>query len=246
MKMVEQELEGESDNENESDKDEIDDINKAKILEPELAIDSPYAIKSESVKPNIEESKDQGFTRPKILILTGYKKMAFSIVNEIILQFNYGSWKKVIKRKRFNQEFDLADEEESVNDCFKLGISFLKNNQVKLYENLIDSDIIIASPLGLRLITGQDGEQENRREYDFLSSVQIVILDQAETFLYQNLEHLEEVLKSSNRVPKTLDILNDITRIQDIYLEKLGKNFRQSIVIQNFRSTDMNYIAKQF
>jgi U3 small nucleolar RNA-associated protein 25 len=110
---------------------------------------------------------------------------------------------------------------------------------------LIDSDIIVASPLGLRLITGQDGEQENRREYDFLSSVQIVILDQAENFLYQNMDHLEEVLKSINKVPKTLDILNDINRIQDIYLEKLFKNFRQSIAIHNFRSIDLDYIYKQ-
>ena len=100
--------------------------------------------------------------------------------------------------------------------------------------------------MGLRLVTGQDGEKENRREYDFLSSIQIVILDQAETFLYQNMEHLEEVLKSTNKMPKSLDILNDINRIQDIYLERIGKNFRQSIVIQNFRSQDLDFVTKQF
>lgn len=54
------------------------------------------------------------------------------------------------------------------------------------------------------------------------------------------------MLKSTNKVPKSLNILNDITRIQDIYLERLGKNFRQSIIIQNFRSMDMDYIIKQY
>jgi len=41
--------------------------------------------------------------------------MAFYIVNEIITQFNSGSWKKVIKKKRFRQEFDVQTE-ESIND----------------------------------------------------------------------------------------------------------------------------------
>ena len=171
--------------------------------------------------------------------------MAYDIVNEIIIQFNNGSWKKVIKKKRFKEEFDI-NSEEAVNDWFKVGISFLNNEQIKLYDNFIDWDLIIASPLGLRLITGQDGEQENRREYDFLSSIQILILDQAHIFMYQNTEHLEEVLKSTNKVPKSLDILNDINRIKDIYLEKLGKHFRQSIIVQNFRSMDIDYIIKEY
>ena len=171
--------------------------------------------------------------------------MAYDIVNEIITQFNNGSWKRVIKRKRFREEFD-PNSEEGVNDWFKVGISFLGNEKIKLYDNFIESDLIIASPLGLRLVTGQDGEEENRREYDFLSSIQILILDQAHIFQYQNTEHLEEVLKSTNKVPKSLDILNDINRIKDIYLEKLGKHFRQSIVVQNFRSMDIDYIIKEY
>lgn len=238
-------IEGEFDDESEDENEDVEEPNEA-VENPQKADKSPYVFeKPIDPEKGPEESKDQGFTRPKVLILTGYKKMAFQIVNELVLQFNFGSWKRVIKKKRFKQEFDV-NTEEAVNDCFKLGISFKNNDQMKLYENLIDSDIILASPLGLRLITGQEGEQENRREYDFLSSVQIVILDQAETFLYQNLEHLEEVLKSTNKVPKSLDILNDINRIQEIYLERLGRNFRQSIVVQNFRSVDMDYIIKQY
>jgi len=235
--MVEAELDDES--EGEEDKE-------LEVQQDDEPVESPFVFeKPYQPAEDEEDCKDQGFTRPKVLILTGYKNMAYKIVNEIILQLNCGSWRKVIKRKRFKKEFDPMTE-EAVNDCFKIGLSIINNEQIKLYENLIDSDIIIASPLGLRMITGQDGEQENRREYDFLSSVQIVILDQAETFLYQNTEHLEEVLKSTNKVPKTLDILNDITRIQDIYLEKLGRNFRQSIVLQEFRSTDIDFVVKSY
>ena len=105
-KMVEAELDDESESENE----------KEEPQEQESTIESPFVIKSDKVRfDGIEEAKDQGFTRPKVLILTGYKKMAYYIVNEIITQFNYGSWKKVIKKKRFKQEFDL-NSEEAVND----------------------------------------------------------------------------------------------------------------------------------
>lgn len=47
------------------------------------------------------------------------------------------------------------------------------------------------------------------------------MLDQAEAFVFQNLEHLEEVLKALNKYPKKLTQLNDITRIQEIYSAKL-------------------------
>ena len=105
-KLVEAELDDESDSDQEEDTKQQNDEQ----------IESPFIIPSDTVKfTNDEESKDQGFTRPKILILTGYKKMAFYIVNEIITQFNSGSWKKVIKKKRFRQEFDVQTE-ESIND----------------------------------------------------------------------------------------------------------------------------------
>lgn len=41
----------------------------------------------------------------------------------------------------------------------------------------------MASPLGLRLIIGAEGEAQ--RDYDFLSSIEVLILDQAEVFLMQ-------------------------------------------------------------
>jgi hypothetical protein len=108
--MIEAELDDESEGEDEEEPhvEEIEDQGEKKPSP--YVYESPYEADSSS-----EDRKDQGFTRPKVLILTGYKKMAYQIVNEIIIQFNYGSWKKIIRKKRFKQEFDL-NSEEAVND----------------------------------------------------------------------------------------------------------------------------------
>jgi U3 small nucleolar RNA-associated protein 25 len=69
-------------------------------------------------------------------------------------------------------------------------------------------------------------------DYDFLSSIEYLVLDQAEAFVFQNMEHLEEILKLINRTPKKLSELNDISRIKELYTangpngEKLPKLIR--------------------
>lgn len=91
---------------------------------------------------------------------------------------------------------------------------------------------------------------------DFLASIETLVLDQAEAFVFQNLEHVEEVLKALNKVPKKLTQLNDITRMKEIYSAKVPRNVkyesvigtnvhsyaqlvRQDIVIQKFTNLDL-------
>ena len=46
----------------------------------------------------------------------------------------------------------------------------------------------MASPLGLRMIIGGEGDKE--RDFDYLSSLEIIIVDQMDVFLMQNWDHL--------------------------------------------------------
>jgi hypothetical protein len=62
--------------------------------------------------------------------------------------------KKTSNKEKFLREFD--DENAAMDDDFKLGISF-NNKNIKLYAPFTNCDIILASPLSLKLVTGIKG-----------------------------------------------------------------------------------------
>ena len=68
-----------------------------------------------------------------------------------------------------------------------VGVAILQRG-IRLYAPFYSSDILIASPLGLRTIIG--GEGEKKRDFDFLSSIELLIIDQADIYLMQNWEHV--------------------------------------------------------
>lgn len=64
----------------------------------------------------------------------------------------------------------------NVDDCFRIGIALAKKS-LKLYTSFDESDILLCSPLGLRMIVGDS--EESHQERDFLSSIEVLIVDRA-------------------------------------------------------------------
>ena len=59
---------------------------------------------------------------------------------------------------------------------------------MKLYEKFYQSDIIVGSPLAIRILTGQESDvnaiEKQTIDFDFLSSIEYLVLDSAEAFVF--------------------------------------------------------------
>jgi U3 small nucleolar RNA-associated protein 25 len=171
--------------------------------------------------------RDQGFTRPKVLLILPFRNTVVDVVDTLI---KLSATEQHDNKTRFFEQYNLREEEAidtskpadylqnfqgNIDDHFRLGIKFAKKS-LKIYSNFYDADIIIASPLGLRTLIGTEGDK--KRDFDFLSSIEMVILDQTNHFLMQNWEHIEHIFQHMNLIP-TDSHGCDISRIKSWYLD---------------------------
>ncbi|KAJ3290825.1 hypothetical protein HK104_006505 [Borealophlyctis nickersoniae] len=198
---------------------------------------------------DVGELRDQGFTRPKVLILLPFKNTALEVVKILIA---LSGTKQQDNKKRFFEEFSLPPEEDVVNpkkpddfnkmfagnidDCFRVGIKFSRK-QMKLFADFYSSDIIVASPLGLRMVIGAEGDK--KRDFDFLSSIEMVILDNSEIFLMQNWDHVQHIFNHLNLIPKDSHGC-DFSRVRSYYLDGRAKNVRQTLIFSHFITPEIN------
>ena len=126
------------------------------------------------------------------------------------------------------------------DDCFKMGIA-VSRRSTKLYSDFYRCDIIVASPLGLRLSLGAEGDREKDRDRDFLSSIEMVVVDQACAMLMQNWQHVHDIFSVLNLQPK-IDHGADFTRIRHYFLDSLSKYYRQTIVVSSVEAPEVNSV----
>ncbi|CAD7930159.1 unnamed protein product [Amoebophrya sp. A25] len=136
------------------------------------------------------------------------------------------------------------------DDKFRIGMS-VSRRALKLFTPFYQSDILICSPLGLRLIIGD--EQNQNREFDFLSSLECVVLDRVDVMKFQNLEHVMDCLKVCNVTPEASSSYNnkkpakksvaqtcDITRLRSCFALGESRLLRQTIITSNGLSPELD------
>ena len=205
----------------------------------------------------VPELRDQGFTRPKVLLLAPFRHTAKLWVEYLIA---LSACEQVEQKSRFFGEFSLppgtidklADPamasrypedhrrtfQGNIDDNFKLGVK-LTRKTLKLYSPFFDSDIIVASPLGLRLLI------EKEKNADYLSSIEVLLVDQGDVMLMQNWDHVKFVVERLNAIPKEANH-TDFSRVKPWYLDGHAPMLRQSVLFTAFDAPEFRHLFHTF
>lgn len=191
---------------------------------------------------------DQGFVRPSVLVLLPFRSSAFHWVTAFL---QHTPEHQVENKARFRNEFSLppgADDKllsapqgtypddhvanmaGNIDDFFRIGLKFTRKS-IKLFADFYSSDIIFASPLGLRELI------EKEKSADYLSSIEILIVDQLDVLTMQNWNHIQLVFKHLNAMPKQSHD-TDFSRIKPWYLDGNAAYLRQSILLSAYETPD--------
>ncbi|XP_052270785.1 U3 small nucleolar RNA-associated protein 25 homolog [Dreissena polymorpha] len=202
-----------------------------------------------------DDFRDQGLTRPKVLMIVPFRDSAKKIVDILIELLNPTDQTMqsfVSNKKRFYQEYTLPEEDEpkkgykpedfeatfegNIDDHFRIGLGVAKKT-LKLYTQFYMSDIILASPLGLRRLIGAEGEKE--RDYDFLSSIEMLIIDQADVLMMQNWDHVLHIMRHLHLQPQESHGV-DFSRVRMWTLNGWSKFYRQTLLFSAVSVPEMS------
>jgi len=241
--------------------------------------------------------RDQGYTRPKVLILLPTRGVAHSFLHRLLsllgssvnvqeldrFNIDYGPppneededdimavrRRKAVQNQKGKDWLELFGDDVNTDDEFKIGISLTPNAVIgknknkknggggqtgvamKLYSEFYKSDIILASPLGLKMAStaskndDDDDDEEATGDIDFLSSIEVCLLYKCQALLMQNWDHVNYVLDKINKhISKSSDI--DFGRVRQYQLAGQSKHWRQLIMVSDFMDPFITSTFKRF
>jgi len=83
-----------------------------------------------------------------------------------------------------------------------------------------------------------------KREYDFLSSIEVLVLDMAHIFLMQNWEHVINIFEAINTIPTKIE--TDISRLRHWSLKNHSRFYRQTLLFSRINVIDNHALFSKF
>ena len=214
--------------------------------------------------------RDQGFTRPTVLILLPTRGVCHAFVSTLLdllsgtvdkqdrFETEYGPPKveenmdqvsrqrrRTVLEQKGKEWTELFGDKANDDDDFRIGLSLnpkrvsgskQTNNAasantkiaIKLFTDFYKSDIILASPLAMKVTAEEDDMQ-----VDFLSSIEICLVWRTDVLMMQNWDHVTDVLALLNQQPQDTND-TDFSRVRPYLLDGRAEEYRQLIVMGAF------------
>ncbi|KAK4046023.1 rRNA-binding ribosome biosynthesis protein utp25 [Microbotryomycetes sp. JL201] len=206
------------------------------------------AVAHQSESSSSRNTQDQGFTRPKVLVLAPFRNSALRWV-DLLTQMTTAD--SIDGKQRFDTEYSLpkgavdklAQNPENyppdhvatftgnIDDSFRVGLKMTRKT-VKLFAEFYSCDVVVASPLGLRTTIEKDDDD------DFLSSIELLIVDQMDVMTMQNWDHVQFVMDRLNKIPQDAHGC-DFSRVKPWYLDGKSGYLRQSVLLSSYETPEM-------
>ncbi|KXN84148.1 U3 small nucleolar RNA-associated protein 25 [Leucoagaricus sp. SymC.cos] len=186
-----------------------------------------------------EDVQDQGFTRPSVLILLPFRSSAANWFHALASHTPPPQY-QIENQSRFLSEYGLPPGAVDKLASAEPGTYPPDHVEtVRMFTEFYGCDIVIASPLGLRRSI------EKEKHADYLSSVEILIIDQVDVLTMQNWDHVKFVLSHTNKLPKESHD-TDFSRIKSWYLDGHAAYLRQSIMLTAYETPEIRALYNSF
>ncbi len=172
------------------------------------------------------------------------------------------------QKDRMSADF-LETFRGNTDDCFRIGIKVKKRwsgSDEKAKErgeeresgsaamtivpfcDFYASDVIIASPLGLRFIVDGEAHGVGKRrkvkkgDHDFLSSIELIVVQDAHVIAMQNWDHLVHVIGLVNKIPSDGHGC-DFSKVSEVFLDGKGATVRRDVFLTAYTFPELNGLA---
>ncbi|KAK0448810.1 digestive organ expansion factor [Armillaria borealis] len=168
-----------------------------------------------------EDVQDQGFTRPSVLVLLPFRSYALDWFNALKSHTPSPAY-QIENQSRFLSEYGLPPG--AVDKLANAEPGTYPRDHVETFKGNVD-----------------DSFRVGIKNADYLSSIEMVIIDQLDALAMQNWEHVKFVLSNLNALPKESHD-TDFSRVKPWYLDGHAAYLRQTILLSAFETPEIRAV----